>query len=275
VVQQVSVSLEARRVAHRLRAARINRRRARTAARAPDEVWSGGDPQRLVPSPVFVLSSVRSGSTLVRTILNSHSQICAPHELHLGDLDVSISTPNAKAAVTALGLDQVDLENLLWDRVLHLVLAGSGKSIIVDKTPQNVFQWKRLNRFWPDARYIFLLRHPARVAESMVSAWPKTEARAHYAKVVRYAAAIERARESLPGFELRYEDFVRYPAASTQQLCAWLGVPWEEGMLRYGEHDHGPFRGRLGDWSKTIRSGVIRPPQPDPDPASIPALGYA
>ncbi len=41
------------------------------------------DPRdRLVQRPCFLLSSVRSGSTLSRVILNSHSQIHSPHEMH-------------------------------------------------------------------------------------------------------------------------------------------------------------------------------------------------
>ncbi|XDO64283.1 sulfotransferase [Streptomyces sp. RLB1-33] len=45
---------------------------------------------RLVDSPVFVLSSVRSGSTLLRVLLNSHSQIRAPHEMHLRTVHVHL-----------------------------------------------------------------------------------------------------------------------------------------------------------------------------------------
>src|SRR3954467_12084339 len=41
---------------------------------------------RLLEQPVFVLSSIRSGSTLLRVLLNSHTAIHAPHELHLGGI---------------------------------------------------------------------------------------------------------------------------------------------------------------------------------------------
>src|SRR3712207_4275572 len=47
----------------------------------PERAPRPGD--RLVTAPTFVLCSVRSGSTLLRVLLNSHSQIHAPHELHL------------------------------------------------------------------------------------------------------------------------------------------------------------------------------------------------
>jgi hypothetical protein len=266
-----TVRTGARRVLRRIRAANYRRRRSGRSHGFLPAAPSGTEPERLVPAPVFLLSSVRSGSTLLRVLLNSHSQICAPHEMHLANLKVSLSTPNVEAAMKALGMSTEDIENLLWDRMLHLALGRSGKSIVVDKTPQNTYRWKRLDHAWPDARYIFLLRHPVRVADSMARAWPATELTSHYAKASRYAAALDVARMNLDGFELRYEDLVGDPTGTTQRLCTWLGVPWESNMLRYGEHDHGRFRGRLGDWSQTIRSGVIRPPQPAPDPAAIPA----
>jgi len=48
--------------------------------RRAGELRSG---DRLVAAPVFILCTLRSGSTLLRVLLNSHSQIHAPHELHL------------------------------------------------------------------------------------------------------------------------------------------------------------------------------------------------
>src|SRR5215210_7162792 len=54
---------------------------------------------RLVSRPTFILSSVRSGSTLVRVLLNSHSRIHAPQELHLRYIAVNVKS---KWGVTAM-----------------------------------------------------------------------------------------------------------------------------------------------------------------------------
>lgn len=241
------------------------RARGRAGGPAQSPATAGTDPQRLVPSPVFLLSSVRSGSTLLRVVLNSHPQVCAPHEMHLRRVKVNISHPNADAGMTALGLSARDLENLVWDRVLHLQLQLTGKSVIVDKTPQNTFDWQRLLRAWPDARYLVLLRHPVDVYDSIRRAWGKSGSEdAHYALTTKYARALAEAREQLPNLTVRYEDFVADPAKGSRDICEYLGVEWDESMLRYAEHDHGAYRGRLGDWSKTIRSGVIRPPKTGP-----------
>ena len=126
--------------------------------------------ERLVAAPVFILSTVRSGSTLLRVILDSHSQIRSPHELHLRDMRVEVREGHPAKALKALGLDEQHLQYLLWDRVLHRDLAASGKTHLVNKTPSDVHIVDRIAECWPDARFIFLLRHPLAIARSRANA---------------------------------------------------------------------------------------------------------
>src|SRR4051812_47557430 len=72
---------------------------------------------RLLEAPTFVLCSVRSGSTLLRVLLDSHSRICSPQELHLRDISVEIRTEYAERALREVGLVSTRMEYLLWDRV--------------------------------------------------------------------------------------------------------------------------------------------------------------
>ncbi|MGY0069862.1 sulfotransferase family protein [Streptomyces sp. QTS137] len=221
---------------------------------------------RLVESPVFVLSSVRSGSTLLRVLLNSHSRIRAPHEMHLRTLHVRLSRSFSVDAMRALQLDREELEHLLWDRVLHLELTRSGKDVIVDKTPPNTLVWPRLHRCWPDARRIVLLRHPGAVVASLTARRTDPDHAAIRAEVLGYAEKLEEARHDPDAHVITYEDLTTAPERVTRGVCDHLGVPWEPGMLDYGSKDHGAFRPQLGDWSDTIRSGRIhaaRPAAPD------------
>ncbi|MFF4587249.1 sulfotransferase family protein [Streptomyces sp. NPDC001388] len=214
---------------------------------------------RLVESPVFVLSSVRSGSTLLRVVLNSHSRIRAPHEMHLRTLHVRLSRDFTAEAMQALALDRTELEHMLWDRVLHLELVRSGKDVIVDKTPPNTLIWRRLQRCWPGARYVLLLRHPAAVVASLTSRRKDPDHEAVRAEVLGYAEKLEEARQNLVhAHVVRYEELTAEPERVVRGLCAYLGVPWEPAMLEYGRGEHGTFRPKLGDWSSTIRSGRIQ-----------------
>ncbi len=255
-----------RRGAHLLEAVRPPGVALKRRAALPDRSAT-----RLVASPVFVLSSVRSGSTLLRVLLNSHSRIRAPHELHLRTLKVEPSRKYSADIMEAVGLSLTELEHLLWDRVLHHELLRSQKSIIVDKTPSNALQWQRISSAWPEARYIFLQRHPASVVESVMNRRKKDqEYDAVVKEVLDYVTGVETARQSLEGITVRYEDLTADPAAVTERICAYLGVPWESSMLDYGAHDHGPIKPIFGDWSANIKSGQVQPARPLPRFEDVP-----
>jgi LPS sulfotransferase NodH len=74
---------------------------------------------RLVESPVIVLCTTRSGSTLLRCLLDAHPAIRAPHELHLADLRVELASPYVRMSLDVAGLEVAEVEHLLWDRLLH------------------------------------------------------------------------------------------------------------------------------------------------------------
>ena len=224
---------------------------------------------RLVESPVFVLCTLRSGSTLLRVLLNSHSKIHAPHELHLRYTSAVLEKKWSRKTMNEMGLDEPALTYLLWDRVLHRELASSGKDIIVDKTPNNVFIPDRLRECWPDARFIFLLRHPAAIAASRRE-WlgDNPDDEKNVQRIREYCEALEGARERYEGLTVRYEETTEDPAGVTRRLCEFLGVDWEPDMVEYGKFDHGEYRPALGDWSENIKSGQVQ--KSKPPPAEIP-----
>jgi Sulfotransferase family len=229
-----------------------------------------GHGARLLRRPAFVLSTVRSGSTLLRVLLDSHPSIHAPHELHLRDIQVDLRTRPARHALKELGLGQRQLRFLLWDRLLHRVLDDSGKRLLVNKTPSDVFIVDRIRECWPDARLIFLLRHPVAIARSRQATRPQDSEERNLAMVLRYGEALERARQAYDGHTLRYEDLTRDPEAETRRLCAFLEVPWVPEMLDYGRYEHGRFQPGLGDWKHKIRSGSVVPAEAGPAPEEVP-----
>jgi hypothetical protein len=218
-------------------------------------------PIRELTRPAFVLTSVGSGSTLLRLILNSHSALYAPHELHLRHITVEFADVTARHAMTALDLDQQALTHMLWDRLLAEALRRSGKQQLVEKTPHLVLSWAQVAACWPDSRFIFLLRHPAAVLGA---------SRADVATVTTYLTALRDARRSLPGLTVRYEDLTADPGRESRRMCEFLGVPYEPAMVQYGAHDH--ERLEYGDPAGEIRSGSVRPPAPRPDIDLPPAL---
>jgi hypothetical protein len=240
---------------YELRRTAVVRRRRRSADEPGD---------RLLQAPAFVMCSVRSGSTLLRVLLDSHSQIHSPQELHLRDMAVKVKTDYAAKALGEIGLDDEQLRFLLWDRLLQRELAAAGKSILVNKTPNDVFIADRIARCWPDARFIYLLRHPGAIERSRQATRPQDSPERNARMVLRYGTAIEEARAARPGITIRYEDLTTDPRAVTRAVCKYLGVPWEASMLDYGRFDHGRMKPGLGDWKAKIKSGEVQEADPPP-----------
>lgn len=209
----------------------------------------------LVRSPIFLLSSVRSGSTLLRSMLDTHSRIVAPHELHLGTMRVTSPKQYAVDSWSELGLTLDDMQNVLWDRALHLAMVRGGGQMVVDKTPQNAEIWPRIHAFWPHARYLHLRRHPGGVYQSLLEARPDQSDRAHLDNVLRYGRWLDAARAALPGPTVRYEDLTADPETTLRKICAYLGVRYQPKMLTYRRSGN---KGGLGDWSEKIRSGRVQ-----------------
>jgi len=222
------------------------------------------NPPRELHQPGFIFSSVRSGSTLLRMILNSHPQIYAPHELHLSHIKVDFEIPAAEKAVEALGLSERELTNMLWDRLLTTALERSGKTILVEKTPNSVFMWNRVAQCWPDGRFIYLLRHPAAIVDSWRRARTRQSEQDAIESVTRYLRKLIEARRALPGHTVRYEDLTTDAEGEARRLCDFLQIDYDAKMIRYGDHDHGPLLAGLGDWQDKIRTGQVQAARPVP-----------
>ncbi|MZD09770.1 sulfotransferase [Streptomyces sp. SID5785] len=250
---------------------------ARQPVKAPAPAYRCTDDlatDRLLRRPVFIMSPVRSGSTLLRLVLNAHSRLHAPHELHIRRLEVAHGSRLSERAMEALDLGRGDLEHLLWDRVMHRELVRSGKDVLVEKTPSNAFVYQRIRDCWPDARFVFLLRHPLSIARSWHEADPdKRTFDEAAADALRYMKAVDRARKGITGgHTVRYEQLTEAPDETLHGLCAFLGVDFEPAMLEYGERDDTQLRKGLGDWRDKIRTGRVQGGRPLPQDDDVPEI---
>ncbi|MGO4615060.1 sulfotransferase [Nocardia sp. 2YAB30] len=208
-------------------------------------------------SPTFVLSLMRSGSTLLRCILDSHSKIYSPHELHLGSIEVE-AVDGAQLSIGRLDMTQHDLKFMLWDQLLYRQLVASGKRFIVEKTPANTLIYERILSCWPDARFIILYRNPIDICLSLVNSGIFTEVGAACESILQWSKRLEAAASHPNSIEVRYEKLLETPDITCSDLCSFIGVDYEPTMLDYGNFDHGAYEPGLGDWRDKIRSGRIQ-----------------
>ncbi|MDX3615369.1 sulfotransferase [Streptomyces europaeiscabiei] len=228
---------------------------------------------RLLRQPVFIMSPVRSGSTLLRMLMNAHPRLHSPHELHIRRLEVGYGSRLSQKAMSALDLERGDLEHLLWDRVMHRELVRSGKDFVVEKTPSNAFVYERIRDCWPDARFVFLLRHPVSIAQSWHEGDPDKRTYDEAATdALRYMKAVDKARKALTGHTVRYEDITAEPEKEMRRLCDFLDIAFEPAMLDYGRKDDAQVVKGLGDWRDKIRTGQVQAGRALPAEDDIPEI---
>jgi hypothetical protein len=110
---------------------------------------------------------------------------------------------------------------------------------VLDKTPAYALSLPFIAKLYPRARYVVLTRTPLAVLSSQAHSFfdGRFEDAVRQNPVLeRYVPAIARFLDAraVPTFHVRYEDLVSDPERFVRELCAFLELPFEAGMLEYG-----------------------------------------
>lgn len=260
-----------------------------------------------MPAPLFVLGAPRSGTTLLRVMLAGHPGLFSPPEMVIAPFAtmaerkkkleerfwekgglrralmelLEVDVDGAKAAEAGL-LDFTVPEVYAW------LQERLGERVLVDKCPHlaaDPAALARLAAFFPEARWLWILRHPGSVTrsiENMPMAEVMLQGYAPDARAIWYHANrnIQRFLSGIPAdrqLMLRYEDLVKEPRPGMEAVCRLLGLPFDARMLDPYEGDRmrdGPPGARaVGDPNLAGR-GRLQPELADSwlsgfDPASV------
>ena len=218
-------------------------------ADAPDTTTDGEPPgilagRALAAPPIFVIGSPRSGTTLLRLLLDAHPRISCGEETHflraLGSI-VGSDWP----LVTSYGLPRdwwlARIRGLYGDFQAE-VLARSGKARWAEKDPTYTLHLTFIEELFPDALFIHLLRDGHDVVASFRDRWGyRSAARAARTEWARYVGAAMELGGRLGErrvLELRYERLVADPEAEARRLFAFLGEAWHPEVLDFDPADH-------------------------------------
>ena len=208
--------------------------------------------------PFFVVGSARSGTTLLRLMLNAHPDIAVPPEsrfiveLWEGRADVEVDTllgrleRHPRFQAWGLALDEVRAELPEAPNFAQIMSAAflayarlRRKMRWGDKTPRYVAHIDLLSRLWPEARVVHLVRDGRDVALSYadVPFGPRSVAGVArlWAQRVRAGMTAGRTLGAERYLEARYEAFVADPEGQARRLCDFLGVRYDPGMLDHTE----------------------------------------
>jgi protein-tyrosine sulfotransferase len=204
--------------------------------------------------PVFILSCYRSGSTLLRYVLDSHPEVYCPPELSLGQAAESLGHFYAGLDGRRFdGARPFEVPAALLDRVRSALstaaqeaLERRGKSRFCEKSPGNVLFLPLLETLFPEARFLCLHRHAKDVVASTIKMHAGIPELARYVYDARgdlvtafvtywtewTTILLEHERASPERcFHLRYEDLVEDPGGRAAEVFAFLGLGWEPALL--------------------------------------------
>ena len=226
--------------------------------------------------PFFVVGSARSGTTMLRLMLNAHPEVAVPPEsrfvvdLYTGSDEVDTSALLTRLAqherfeawelpIEAVRGELGSAMRAPYSDVMRAAYRAyarlQGKSRWGDKTPRYVEHLDLLSRLFGDARFIHLIRDGRNVALSYadVPFGPKTIAAAAdlWARRVSAGMRVGRALEHRY-LELRYEDLVEDAAGEIKTLCEFLELDFDPGMLDYTERARDAVLPRAANFNPNV-----------------------
>jgi hypothetical protein len=228
-----------------------------------------------MPPPLLILGVSRSGTTLLRVMLDRNSQLAVPDESffvpllgdrHLRRVDAEefIDDVRRLRTVEEWGVPLDKLRARLTDRmpisqaiaaIYEIYAEEQGKPRWGDKTPMYMRHLLLLRRLFPSAQYVHLIRDGRDAAVSFLSlppgiafeTWAHPRTAADFAALWRTEVARARRMGLKLGperyLEIRYEELVAEPENVLQRICAFARLPYGEAMAEHAgsrseEHPH-------------------------------------
>lgn len=211
---------------------------------------------------VFILSSSRSGSTLLRVMLAGNSRLFAPPELELlnyteltGELGNYQGLIRSIMEIKSCDVDEAQghVQKMIdesWgiERVYHFLQEYIGDRILVEKTPSysfNKFILNQIEKQFEDPIFIHLVRHPYGMINSkknnkldllrgeLDNLFSSGRELAEFEWVLSNTN-IEEFLSSIPDNRkmfVRYEDLVINPKIAMKALSETIQIPFENSML--------------------------------------------
>jgi len=210
-------------------------------------------------APIVLGGCGRSGTTLLRMMLDSHRRICCGPESSLFrrraiDADWLADRFGFDRDEVGAIVDAAASRPAFIEAFAGLCMQKAGKARWAEKTPRNIGRIGEIFRCFPAARFVHVLRDGRDVACSLrthprhkvvdgrlvpTGTWRPIAGCAR-----RWVRDIEGSRRwwGDPRFHtVRYEDLALDPRPVLERLLAFLGEDWDEGMLAHASADS-PFR---------------------------------
>lgn len=219
------------------------------------------------PTPLFLFSLPRSGSTLAQRILAAHPSIATtsepwvllPYLYTLKDRG-TYTEYNHRALVRAVedfcgalpgGREDYLAEIREFALRLYEKASPEGTSYFLDKTPRYHLISEEIIAAFPEGRFLLLWRNPLAVAASIMESWANGRWNLYRYKVDLFdgvenlVRTYERHADAI--YTMRYEELITDPERSWGGVFRYMDLPFDRSVLdTFGDVE---LAGRMGDRS--------------------------
>lgn len=240
--------------------------------------------------PLFIVGADRSGTTMLRLMLNEHPEMMIPRETwFLIDLMNSLPVDGVltdsqradayRIIVTHRRWKDLEIDDVAFfaavgrlheptlaqvaETVFRELLKRTGKRRWGDKTPEYVIEIERLHRLFPAAQFIHVIRDARDVCISLLGKpWrgPHTRNVARYwADYVGRGIASGRALPVDHYLEVHYENLVSNTDAVLRRICSFVDLEYTPALMRFYES----ATKNIAPWEHEHHAKTLRPPRPD------------
>lgn len=241
--------------------------------------------------PIFIVGGPRSGTTLLRNMLNRHPEIAICREteffhwvysrrLNFGSLSDAenrrrvVKEYIATQRIQRMRVDLDELSRTLMEEaisypamflsLMRFFAATHGKRRCGEKTPHNGLITELLYEWYPDASVIHILRDPRDAVASMLRMPWATKSVVSNARLwLRFNLGARRSSRNPRYLLVRYEELVSGPEAGLRRICNFVDEEYSPAMLEPNAHPsvHVPWfhraekpvtTERLGKWREVL-----------------------
>jgi len=203
-------------------------------------------------APVFLVGFPRSGTTLIDQILDCHPNLQVMEErpimFHVQN-ELERMTGNDPNALANLSADQRhQLRARYFSMASEYTVPGQG-SLIVDKLPLNIVGAGICQWLFPEARFLFAVRHPCDVVLScFMQSFAFNQAMANFYTLEDGAILYDQVmglwqhyRSVLPisCHQYRYEDLVDEFEETVRGILDFLDQPWHPDVMNFDSRARG------------------------------------
>ncbi|RLF27775.1 MAG: hypothetical protein DRN08_01535 [Thermoplasmata archaeon] len=227
--------------------------------------------------PIFIIGCPRSGTTLVRVILDSHPNICCGPETHMFR-DIEKFRKNILHRWNMLqpyGVDKKAINQKLKEFFLLFTenyVSTKKKKRWAEKTPDHIFYVDLIDELFPDCQFINVIRDGRDVVCSYKERWGRKtffNAIKTWNKTINLTLIYRKKFDKKRYMEIRYEDLISNPEMETRKMMKFIGEEWTPVLLEHHkiEHDfwfkqHGKTQGHTSHDSREKHPMRHTPSQP-------------